>query len=209
MDPEIVAADAAPTPAPSAVTTPKPADAVEGTISHKEIVGLRKESRELIDLVKKLVAVQAAPASPTAPPAASSGEDVGDRIRAEFRAEIDFKDQLIEAGVTKSQRTVLARLWAAEKPADVGTWLDTTMSSLGIKQGAPEVKVVVPTTPSDQGDPAANRGQGGVNDDIRKMTPSEIKTLGPQGVKQIIDRITNGGGVSRHYANIKRAHDPK
>lgn len=194
-------------------TPPPKADAEEGRVNYKEIVGLRKETREatakvseLTDLVRQLVGTKSEPAKTESVPVARTSEP--DAV-TKLRNELAFKDQLAEAGVnTAGQRATLTKLWSMDNPSDGAAWIKATAESLGIKLGgAVADKAPKAGAASDQGDPAGNRPPSGAVDDLRKMSPAEIKALGPEKVFELASRITNGGGVSRHFANIKRAHE--
>ncbi len=197
-------------------------------IDYKEIVGLRKETRELVDTFKAFLASEqerraqkaAAKAGGTIPPPPAStppanGAAPSDEVQA-LRAEIAFKDALADAGVTDSKKkSALTRLWATEKPADVGSWLTQTMEDLGIssanaRPSAPPVTDKPVLTPSNAGGaPVRGDVMAGVPKSIFEMPDSEIQKLSPQQIHELVRQSTQGSTKPNPYSNIRRSHEKK
>lgn len=197
-----------------ATGSPPKSDGVEGRIDYKEVVGLRKETRETISkvdalaasvaqLIQKLGASGTESSTTTVTSTPATGAD--DAVK-QVTALMEFKDHLTELGVTSTkQRTALTNLWKAEKPSDVGPWLKETTEALGLKLGTQDKPPI--TTPSNQGTPKLPGNSNGAPDSVLTMTETEISNLTPAQIMESLNKATGKSRGSNPYQNIKRAHE--
>jgi hypothetical protein len=190
--------NAAPTAAPVAVdsvATSEPAPVDSGrSKADPDIVGLRKELRELHASIASL---RTQPAKGETP--GQSGKPDGDSLAL---AELAFRDALddLDLKVDKGQKQLLRRLYRAEKPSDPGAWLGEAVSSLGLTSRAPATVqavapvVAVPASPNVTNTGAPGSGSvSGLPLDPRQMTSAQIAAARASG----------------EYARIKTEWDAK
>jgi hypothetical protein len=200
-------APAAPSPAPVADATPAQSAAAsdEPLVSKREIVELRKETREtkkaidaVIDQLKKLVPTpKAAPDSaPTVSPRATPDDATAHRLRV-----LEFRETLTEAGITdKTQREWLSQQYVATNSDDPSAWLSGAIGALGITkpqtthpapgQSPPPVQPSAPPS-SNSGPPAGSRPAYG-NQSVLDMDPSVYRAL-PKEEKDKLHRAFLSG----------------
>jgi len=207
MDPNTPAGADAPKPAGEASTTPATTAAAvsdEPLLNKKEIVELRKETRETRDLVKQFLAKVdgALPAASPATTSASKSDTPTDDIKA-LRAEMAFKEAVADIGIplTRDQRQKLWKLHQAESPPDVGAWLNETVAAFGMKPGAataPTTPAQSATTPpiasSNGGAPVAKGGEEQISKNPFEWPLSYAQKVGAKAFREAWNAYKNDRG---------------
>lgn len=187
-------------------TTP-PAEAAQP--SKSEWVDYRKEQRDTQKLLKDVLArLDSKPAEPekpkakTAPTADDSSADIRAEL-AEMKARTTFQDALDEVDVplNKAQRSVIQKLFLADKPPEAAEWLKGTLASLGIDKPAAAPAAVVQAakppppqaqTRSDTGPPGATHGEVDLSNISREKLQSMTKEQRMELYRQ--RDVRQGGG---------------
>lgn len=176
----------------------------EPRIDHKEIVGLRTETRELTGLVRKLLEGGApSPAKPASPAAPAPAYD-------DTRARLDLADAMDDAGVAfgKDQKALIKRLFQAEKPTNARDWLAETVKILP-SAPAPAAPVATPVTPptapSNTGAPTAPL-QNELPPDPRQWPADVVRKMSVEDWRKAMDayRISTGQGDPLRALRPKR-----
>lgn len=168
----------------SSTTTTTTADSTSAdawkSINPKEIVGLRQEQRKTIDLLEKLVDRIAPAPAPKAEPPKPVTADAAAAMVGERLAELDFREALVDAGITGEKRDVLKLAWiGAGRPREnIGDWLKGMSGKLG---GVSAAAVTAPApapaapAPAPEAPKVPNLGAPGV--DRRPHLPADITKI--------------------------------
>ena len=162
---ETVIAATTTAPVVTAIPEAKPGDE-PAQPSHRDWNRLAQGMRETNDAVKAaLAALQAG----SVPQKQKGTETVPNESAAlaeisKMRSELAFRDALDAAGVSDTkQRTVLQKMWKADAPADVETWMPEAVDLAGFKKAATvpvttpvTTPVTIPTAASNTGAPVSS-----------------------------------------------------
>lgn len=186
-------------------TTP-PAEVAQP--SKSEWVDYRKEQRDTQKLLKDVLArLDAKPGEPDKAKAkpAPTADDPSADIRAELaemKARTTFQDALDEVDVplNKAQRSVIQKLFLADKPPEAAGWLKDTLASLGITKAAPVVAQATKAPPpqaqtrSDTGPPGATHGEI----DLDRVTKAQLQSMSEADRRALYRRQDEKGGGSNY-----------
>lgn len=130
---------------------------------------------------------------------AAPGADVLEEVHR-LRADINFKDALTESDVplSKGQRKQIEKLYKAERPSDVATWLKETFTDLDIKPPvAAKTDAGVSTTLKipDLGQPGVDR-KAHLPDDVMLIPAAAWKAMSPEEQRTAYEsqKRKSGGG---------------
>lgn len=209
-DEVLTPADAGGTGTPAPVATERVAEP-----SHRDWNAMAQNVRELNAAFKALTPVLAslaptsAPAKnePAAPAAAKTAGDGADTAALMARLAINEALDEFDGQLSREQRTLVKRLYAAEKPADVGSWLSATAESLGAAK-----KAAAPTTPSvgapravDPGTPVGGSA-GELPLDPALIPQSVVDSWTPKQAQDWYDRYRAKSGRFEHpFAKARNA----
>lgn len=220
----------------SAVTpTTAPANATDAVKAFADALGWRnpdeikqsmKALREQERLMKAaLPALQelmkqqerAARAAQPAQATASTADPLAEVQR--MRAEIALRDAVADRGLSREQRKLVQKLFAADHPDDVEEWLDRTIAEYlpaqpqqAVTPKKPDVaSPAQPATPSprvtDTGAPSAARGQQILSGHPSTWTEEAIKATPPAELQARLKKFYRDSGVStgNPFADAKDA----
>lgn len=219
-DPESAGAGGGVSPAPAADAAPAPsgqpvsaAPDVPAAPSHRDWNGLAQNIRGISQGIQQLVeklSQQGPSPDGKAPAAKAEPVATGDvaAVKAEFQRELEFRDALDAHGVDPKHRAQLKRLYAAERPQDLESWMSDTVEAFGMKpkQPAPVKPVVPPTAPSDTGPPVV-ASSGELDPNPNKWPSSVLEKMTPDEIKTAVDKWINRAGGRNPYGGVRRAHD--
>ena len=164
MSDEILApADAGGTSTPAPVASPERV----AEPSHRDWNAMAQNVRELNAAFKQLTPVLASLAPPAAapaktevaaPPAAKTAGDGAEVAALQRRLAINEALDDFETPLSREQRNLVKRLFAAENPADVGSWLASTAASLGAGKNLPAPSITKPAGAPRAVDPGTPAG---------------------------------------------------
>lgn len=189
------------TPAVPAVPAPVAAPA-EPRIDHKEIVGLRTETRELhaavMELLKKSGAATAAPA-----PAAAPADPAAMAAIEGIKFTLDLERALRKHGVPDGPVADLITAAAtAAKPADLAAYV-AQYAKIG--SGTPPAPVVpTATAPSNTGPPAANPSTASIPDNPLEWSPDVLAKFTPDEFHQALAKYEQKSGRGNPFASMRQ-----
>jgi len=98
------------------------------------------------------------PAAPAPAKAEAAPTDV-EAVKATFNKQLELRDALADAGITDAkQRKAVQKLFDAEGPTDVGTWVNETLDLLGLKRAAAAAAQAAKPTPATPTGASSNQG---------------------------------------------------
>ncbi len=166
----------------------------EPLLNKGEVVGLRKEVRQLAALVQQVVGKQETHKSTKA----DAIDDLG-ALRSRV-AELDLADAIDEMGLdpSREERTVLKRLFRGDRPPDVKSWLGETAPLVIRKQVQSTTQAAAtppPKATAQLGAPATG-APAVLPSDPRQIPKDQWNALDPAKRKEIADAfvLRNGGG---------------
>jgi hypothetical protein len=170
-------------------------------VNLKEIVELRKETRETRDILKQVLAKIDKPASagavPEAKPPASNADaalaKVDDRL-----ADMDFREAAVDLGIPAERRDLLKLAWngAGRPKEDIRGWIKTMGAAFGqvAPQTAPAGIPVPPAAGSNTGAPLPLvNSPGQPEGDPMRWGPEVIAKMKPEEVRSAITDFQNRG----------------
>lgn len=181
--------------------------------NYKEVVELRKETRENSKRLESLLAKFenfAAGAKPTKQDAVIANAPKGDSDAAALAAEVAalraekaFEEAISDKGISdRGQIKMLKRLFKSERPSDVGAWLDDAdIKNVFVKSSATDVATdsgARPIAPSNTGAPAATGGTE-LPSHPGQLSQSVIDAMTPEQARDYYEKW-------RRKANEKNEH---
>lgn len=144
------------------VTSPSEPSTDEPVLSKRELVEARKEIRESNKLMQQVLSkLNGQPSEPPKPTTQTAAASPRDDV-AELRAEMALEKALSANGVTDpKQRARIERMWKAERPTDVGTWLGDVSTEFGFGARAAPPAPSTPTQPVTPPPPPKGRSDTG------------------------------------------------
>ncbi len=193
-----------------AVVTPAPADA-GAQPSHRDWGQMAVTMRKILEKLDQPAPVAPAPAARPAAAATPTTADAVSEVAA-MRRELELRDAMDAAGVDPKNRATVKRLYAAEQPQDLNSWLDGAMKDFGWKAGsaaasipvapAPVSTAVNPASaPSNTGPPAGN-GAPTLDPNPMKWPREVLEAMSPEDRKSAMDKyVRNLGGYVDPFAD--------
>lgn len=203
VNPGAPAAPPAPPTAPPPAAPPGAAPATEPRIDHKEIVGLRTETRELLDQVKKLVEAKGAPA--TAPVTAPTN-DAGATALAKVE-EVQF-DLALEKAFSAAKlpedsplREVITTAAKASKPPDLRAYV---ARFAGVTVTTAPVVPPPATAPSNTGAPTAPPTAVQLPENPFHWPPDAVAKLKPEEFHELVAKWEHKNGRGNPMAPMRQ-----
>jgi hypothetical protein len=192
MDPNTPGAPGAP-PAPpdgGAGTAPPAAPAPGAApfvVSKDEWLDSRREVRAVKEMLAKLTPATAPPAAPPSDDGKGKGAPPAPTVDADVRARLDLADAIDESGLalTKENKALVKRLFAAERPQNAREWLAETAKILpSAPVAAAPTAATPPTAPSNTGAPVPSPAAGQLPDDPRQWPADVVRKMSSEDFRK-------------------------